>query len=185
MQLNWVCLQHPLVNETHSIQDLKKYTGCLKQTIINTWSVSHSPRALICWMVFKSSQNNCPDQNIFHVWMYCSHYNISTDPLCIQNFILDICHRILTRNRNLTRHFRYLNPVVTSHNIHFRYPKWKIIPDIQNVIFTIQKYIVTSKNVIMDIHNIFTDVHNGILQIVDIHNDICTSHNDFWIFKIT
>ena len=51
------------------------------------------------------------------------------------------------------------NPIVTSHNFHFRYPKWKTIPDIQNVILNFQKYIVTSKNVIMDIHSVYTDVH--------------------------
>ena len=58
------------------------------------------------------------------------------------------------------------NPIVTSHNFHFRYPQWKYIPDIQNVILNIQKYILTNKNV-HNIHNIYTDVHNLIF----------TSHN--------
>ena len=42
---------------------------------------------------------------------------------------------------------------------------------------------------IMDIHNIYTDVHNCIfpskIAVVHIYNDIFTSHNVFWIFKIT
>ena len=53
------------------------------------------------------------------------------------------------------------NPVVTSHNFHIRYPKWKIIPDIQNafwvVIMSIR--IMTSKNAIVDMCVYIVDVH--------------------------
>ena len=60
------------------------------------------------------------------------------------------------------------NSIVTSQNVHFRYPKWKKILDIQNVILTIHNtfwlvkmtlqistiHIMTSKNTIVDIQNV-------------------------------
>ena len=61
----------------------------------------------------------------------------------------------------------FLSTIVIS-DIHN--PKWKTIPDIQNVILNILKYILTSKNAITDIRDIFTsqnvflDIQNYIVM---------------------
>ena len=57
------------------------------------------------------------------------------------------------------------SPIVTSHHFNFRYPKWKTIPDIHNVILNIQKHILTGKNVILDTYNCNFTRKNTIVDI--------------------